>query len=382
MRWTLILLFIGCASGDDTSSESSDVVGGRPESGYAPVGYLHNLSYPQYKTWCGVTLLSPKFVVTASHCVDGYQPTSFNVGFGLAGSAPEIAVAAIHKHPSYVYRSEGDYLPWDDVAILELATEVTNIEPAKIARAQPGGCDARYVGYGRNVPGDHTITIGYDGERRSAQICLDAENPHELYIHGADGGLCWGDSGGPLLVEGTTRVMGVLSRHAPRVDSRYSCEDHNRMIFTSLATYHDFIVQWVPDAFEPDPPTTGEVGWCNVQWPTNIASQPFSSSEPIYGRVWAANITPGRGQGSGILAEVGFGPAGTAPDGAAGWIWYAAKYNVDADGLSRGDLANDEYMGTVFPYKAATYAVAYRFSVDGARTWKTCASDSKLVVAQ
>ncbi|HEY5952068.1 MAG TPA: trypsin-like serine protease, partial [Kofleriaceae bacterium] len=227
-------MLTGCAlAGGDDSSESF-VVGGQLESGYPPVGYLHNNLYPQYKTWCGVTLIAPKVVITASHCVDGIAAPNLVVGFGLVDSSPTVQVTAVHQHPSFVYRGEGDYLPWDDVAILELAQEVA-IPPATLARAEPGTCTNRYVGYGRNVPGGSGITEGYDGQRRSARICIDAENPHELYIHGADGGLCWGDSGGPLLADGQTRVFGVLSRHAPRANSNYSCENGNRMIFTAAA---------------------------------------------------------------------------------------------------------------------------------------------------
>jgi secreted trypsin-like serine protease len=378
--WVLVTMVAGCAIGGGDDASESFVVGGQPESGYPPVGYLHNNLYPSAKTWCGVTLIAPKVVITASHCVDGIAASNLSVGFGVVGTAPAVAVAAVHMHPSYVYRAEGDYLPWDDVAILELAQEVA-IPPATLARAETGTCTNRYVGYGRNVPGGGGVTEGYDGQRRSAQICVDAENPHELYIHGADGGLCWGDSGGPLLADGTTRVFGVLSRHAPRVDSAYSCENGNRMIFTAAATYRDFITQWAPSAFEPDAATTRTVGWCNVQWPAALAAHPYTATDPIYGRVWVDGVTRGHGRGDGVLAEVGFGPAGSVPDTAPGWIWYAAHYNVDADGLAAGDLANDEYMGSVFPYAAGTYSMAYRFSVDGGATWKTCNSDSKLTVA-
>ena len=378
--WLAIIVVSGCAFAGGDGGAESYVVGGQPEGGYPPVGYLRNTLYPEYKTVCGVTLIAPRAVVTAAHCVDGGAASHFAVGFGLVDSSPTIAVSAIHMHPSYVYRQEGDFLPWNDVAVLELAEDVTTMAPATLARAETGGCTSRYVGYGRTVPGDWTIEAGYEGERRSAQICIDAENPHELYIHGDDGGLCWGDSGGPLLVDGTTRVLGVLSRHAPRAGSHYSCEDGNRMIFTATSTYRDFIAQWAPNAFEPDPMTAASVGWCNVQWPEALTGKAFTATEAIYGRVWVDRATPGAGRGAGVLAEVGFGPADSAPDTADGWIWHAATYNVDVDGLSPGDFANDEYMGSVFPFAAGTYSLAYRFSVDGARTWKTCSSGSKLTV--
>jgi secreted trypsin-like serine protease len=378
-KLSVVILATGCALAGDNPGSESYVVGGQPESGYPPVGYLKNKLYPEYKTMCGVTLIAPRVVVTAAHCVEGSAATNLAVGFGTVGTSSTIDVAAVHMHPSYVYRAETDFLPWDDIAILELAQDVM-IPPATIARATTGACTSRYVGYGRTTPGDWTISTGYEGERRSAQVCIDAENAHELYIHGADGGLCWGDSGGPLLVEGTTRVLGVLSRHAPRAGSHYSCENGNRMIFSATATYRDFIARWAPNALEPDEPTTASVGWCNVQWPATLTGKAFMPTEQLYGRVWVEGSTPGRGQGVGVVAEVGFGPADSAPDSAAGWIWYGAAYNVDVDGLVAGDLANDEYKGTLFPFAAGTYSLAYRFSVDSGRTWKTCTSTSKLTV--
>lgn len=360
----------GCALVGEDAEVESDVIGGRPETGYSPVGYLASTAYPQYKTICGATLIAPTVAVTAAHCVDDVAVTTLSVGFGTVGSSAAVKVSAVHTHPSYVYRQAGDYLPWADVAVLELAQAVTNIVPATIARAEIGDCTNRYVGYGRTTPGDGYITTGYDGERKSAQICADAENVQEIYIHGHDGGgLCWGDSGGALLVEGTTRITGVLSRHAPRPNS-YSCEAGNRMIFSSLAAHRELIAQWAPEAFEPEPAPGAAVGWCNVQWPQSTTARPFSASEAIYGRVWIDRVTPDAGQGAGVRAEVGYAPAGTSD--AARWIWYAAHYNVDADGPNPGDRSNDEYAGTVFPYATGTYDLAYRFSTDHARTWTTC----------
>lgn len=377
----LISILSGCAfAGDDPSSQSF-VVGGQLENGYPPVGYLHNNLYPDSKTWCGVTLVASRVVITAAHCVDDIAAANLEVGFGVVGTSPRIGVSAVHIHPSYAYRDDGDTLPWGDIAVLELAQDVTAIPPATIARAETGTCSNRYVGYGRNVPGGYYVTDGYDGQRRSAQICIDAENPHELYIHGVDGGLCWGDSGGPLLAENTTRVFGVLSRHALRANGDYSCETGNRMVFTAVTTYRDFITPFAPDAFEPEPTSAHTVGWCNVQWPEVATGRPYAPSEAIYGRVWVDGVTSGPGPGAGVLAEVGFGPSGSAPDTAAGWIWYAAHHNTDVDGLLAGDLANDEFTGTVFPYAAGSYELAYRFSLDRGTTWKTCTNTSKLTVA-
>jgi len=49
-----------------------------------------------------------------------------------------------------------------------------------------------------------------------------------------------------------------------------------------------------------------------------------------------------------VLAQAGFGPDGADPDAGA-FTWADADYNVDADGLAPGDLANDEYQAVLVP---------------------------------
>jgi len=116
------------------------------------------------------------------------------------------------------------------------------------------------------------------------------------------------------------------------------------------------------------------VGWCNLQHPESSTVVLGRSTEIIYGRVHLVGVTPGVGQGAGIRGELGFGPQGGDPAGAS-WHWVVAAYNVDADGLVPGDLANDEYMATLTPAALGTYDVAYRFSADNGLSYKICDRD-------
>ncbi len=136
--------------------------------------------------------------------------------------------------------------------------------------------------------------------------------------------------------------------------------------------------------FEPDKAgvmtvtedATELVDWCNLQWPATLSVVAGQESDSIFGRVYESGVTEGAGQGAGILAQVGFGPDGSDPTtNAAGWTWVDASYNVDVDGLTPGDLANDEYMGSVTVPQAGSYDYAYRFSADNGRTWLYCDQD-------
>ena len=97
------------------------------------------------------------------------------------------------------------------------------------------------------------------------------------------------------------------------------------------------------------------------------------SSEQVYGWIFHEGTTQGEGQGAGVQGQVGVGPDGDIPEGSAEWVWTDAGYYGDKDGLSEGDQANDEYLGSfTAPSDAGSYDYAYRFSVDGGGTWTYC----------
>ncbi len=219
----------------DTTAE--EVVGGRHENGYAAAGHLLSGFRPDTLTGpaCGAALIAPTIAVTAAHCIDDPQSV-YAVGFGDVYSSPPHLVSHVVMHPSY----DGDPGRWErwrhDLAVLHLATPVLDVEPASIATPQLG-CNSRYVGHGRVTEGTFIEEDGYTGERKSAGQCIDEIANQHLVTHGTDGGLCWGDSGGPLLQQGTNQILGVLADF----DGIFSCYIGNSMIFTSLSGEHTFI---------------------------------------------------------------------------------------------------------------------------------------------
>ena len=80
--------------------------------------------------------------------------------------------------------------------------------------------------------------------------------------------------------------------------------------------------------------------------------------------------TDGPGAGSGITVELGVGAAGTIPDEI--WTWTVAGYHMDKDGLTPGDLANDEYRTSMLaPGIPGAYAYAARART-GEGAWTLC----------
>ncbi len=106
------------------------------------------------------------------------------------------------------------------------------------------------------------------------------------------------------------------------------------------------------------------IGWANLQWPPSIEHtiSALNPTENIYGQVWIDGHTDLPGPTEGLIAQVGFGPDGSDPDGNADWTWVDATFNVDVGN-------NDEFMGQLLPEAVGTYDYAYRYSTTGGLMW-------------
>jgi hypothetical protein len=78
--------------------------------------------------------------------------------------------------------------------------------------------------------------------------------------------------------------------------------------------------------------------------------------------VWIDGHTYLPGPTEGLIAQVGYGPDGSDPDGNPDWIWVGADFNVDVGN-------NDEFMGQLLPEAVGTYDYACRYSTTAGLTW-------------
>ncbi|HUS66261.1 MAG TPA: trypsin-like serine protease [Kofleriaceae bacterium] len=249
-------------SGDDADPpdlEQPQVVGGQLEPGYPSAGFLlisstrdGDYSAPA----CGLTLVAPRAVVTAAHCV-AYTPEALDehyaVGFGVIDATAEaniVGVTEIVVHPGYV--PDGDPRYRHDVAVLILDRDMTELAPElpvmSLGPALSIGQDLTYVGYGRTTPGGvEEAWVG--GERKSAGQQVEWDDGFSYGTVGSGGGLCWGDSGGPLLSDAA--VYGVLADF----DQVFDCQVENAMVFTKLDAERSFIDGALADAASAPAPT-------------------------------------------------------------------------------------------------------------------------------
>lgn len=114
--------------------------------------------------------------------------------------------------------------------------------------------------------------------------------------------------------------------------------------------------------------TAPAIDRCALQFPATLDSLQGQPTALVYGRVFAASITDGTGQGAGIDAELGFGPSADAPT-MGSWTWASATtFNIDVAG------GGDEYQGRLTGPAAGTYAYGWRFRVTGG-AWVYCDLD-------
>jgi len=106
------------------------------------------------------------------------------------------------------------------------------------------------------------------------------------------------------------------------------------------------------------------IGWANLQWPHSIVHtiSALTPTEDIYGQVWIDGHTDQPGPTEGLIAQVGYGPDGSYPDGNPDWIWLETEFNVDAGN-------NDEFKGRLLPEAVGVYDYAYRYSTTSGYDW-------------
>ncbi len=276
----------------ESSEESRDpIVGGQTTSAFPAVGALTRYG----STHCTGTVIAPRKVLTAGHCVKGVSASSLKFVLGDKVSAPKhtLSVASVKAHPSY-----DDTSLANDIAIVTLSSDAP-VVPAPVLSAMDAswaGKELVFVGYGASNGNAQT---GY-GTKRYVRMPVSTVSAKTFSYAVSGKNTCNGDSGGPAFAEvgGVAYVAGVTSY------GDANCTQYG--VDTRVDAFKDFLGLNAPD------PCAGEtfagrcdgstVVWCENQTvkSTNCSSQSkvcgFSTQNQYFACIEPAAADPCGGE--------------------------------------------------------------------------------------
>jgi trypsin len=200
-----LLALVPVALGLGLAAPSVAIVGGTTSADGAHT-FMASLQDGSGFAFCGGSVIAPRFVLTAAHCVPDGSAADLFVVVGTNdlgdGSGTRIAVTRVSVHPDYADSTH-------DAAVLELASPAP-VAPIELAlegddALEAAGTPVTVAGWGDQTPlaGGGLLT---SSTLREVELDVVADDSFECSADSATGicaaallkDSCQGDSGGPL----------------------------------------------------------------------------------------------------------------------------------------------------------------------------------------
>ncbi|NGO87064.1 serine protease [Streptomyces sp. 196(2019)] len=232
-------------TGAATAAPNPIVGGGQATTTYSFMGSIQ-VNGGHY---CGASLISPGWMVTALHCTYGngaLPPSALRVRIG---SNDHLSGGTLASVSQIVRPSNSQSMPGQDIALLRLSSQVANTPVPITATTPPDNTAIRLLGWGQTCPqrGCSTGAPRYlkqlDTKVLPDSSCLGMVNSRELCIAGTTSNTaCYGDSGGPALVNrnGRLELAGATSRSG----SNSTTCGVGGAVYTDVAAWRSWIEQY------------------------------------------------------------------------------------------------------------------------------------------
>lgn len=202
----LITTVLATACGlEPTARQRQEIYGGTFAPADDAVFFLELSADNDAGTTCSAALIAPRTLLTAAHCVDPAVFRAQRVRV-LATNAPVadggtfVAIDTVRLHPGWnAARLENDLA----LLLLPEASAATPLAWRTQNLVHRAGLEVRAIGYGRTEDG----TVGV---RQAARVRVQEVTPGTLRIGDLiETGICFGDSGGPSLLD--DELVGIHS---------------------------------------------------------------------------------------------------------------------------------------------------------------------------